>query len=604
MLKVDAALIRAELEKILASDEFANAGSLSRFLRFVVDQTLAGQGDQIKEYAVGVQVFGRGEAFDPRTDPIVRVQAGKLRAKLGDYYETAGLRDSLRIEIPKGAYVPVFHEAPASRRKWRPAAVAAAVLLAIGALTAWTLTRSAPDARSGLPPAAISIAVLPFANMSADMGQNYFCTGITEEITNLLSRVDGLRVTARTSASQFQGKSVDVREIGGKLGVRLVLEGSVRKSGDRFRVAAQLVNTNDGLHLWSETYDRPVNDVFAVQDEIARAITAALQVTLATGRAGAPSNRYTENVRLYELYLKGRYSLNTVTPSSADTAQSYFEQVIEKEPNFAPAWLGMAEVYLMRAGQAFASSKEMMRKTQEAVERALRIDDTLPEAHSIRGSLLSNFEWDWEGAAREFDRAIQLNPNLSRAHLGRSNLYMIQGRFAEMEESLRHAQLLDPLSSSVSQKFTQLYYYSRRTDRMIDYCRDASVAWMTLCLGNAYADSGRLAEGTELLERFYKARDPGSGFGLLIIRYVQGGRRADALRLIEEVRTLSRQRYVSSFSMAQAYVGLGDKDQAFAWLDKGFEEREMKMNTLRVEPSFDPIRSDTRFAVMLKKMRL
>jgi tetratricopeptide (TPR) repeat protein len=411
-------------------------------------------------------------------------------------------------------------------------------------------------------------------------------------------------VTARTSASQFQGQAADVREIGGKLGVRLVLEGSVRKSGDRFRVAAQLVNTQDGLHLWSETYDRPVNDIFAVQDEIARAITAALQVTLATGRLGAPSNRYTGNVQLYELYLKGRYSLNTVTPSSADTAQSYFAQVIEKDPNFAPAWVGMAEVYLMRAGQAFSSSQEMMRKAREAVERALRIDDTLPEAHSIRGSLLSNFEWDWAGAAREFDRAIQLDPNLSRAYLGRSNLHGIHGRFAEMEESLRHAQLLDPLSSSVSQKFTQLYYYSRRTDRMIDYCRDASVGWMTLCLGNAYADSGRLAEGIKLLEKFYQGRDPGAGFGMLIVRYAQGGRRADALRLLEEVKTLSRQRYVSSFSMAQAYVGLGDKDQAFAWLDKGFEEREMKMNTLRVEPSFDPIRSDTRFALMLKKLRL
>jgi tetratricopeptide (TPR) repeat protein len=247
----------------------------------------------------------------------------------------------------------------------------------------------------------------------------------------------------------------------------------------------------------------------------------------------------------------------------------------------------------------------MMRKTREAAERALQIDDTLAEAHAVLGASLSAFEWDWAGAARELDRAIQLNPNLGRAYILQNSLYMHEGRFTEMERVLRRAQLLDPLSSSNGAKFVQLYYYSRQYDRVADYCRSASTEWMVYYLGRVYADQGRLTEGIELLERAYKMREgPGKGFGMLANLYGRAGRRVDALRLIEEAKALSRKQYVSPVSLAQAYIGLGDKDQAFAWLDRGFEERDTVMTSLRVEPAFDPIRSDPRFAALLKRMRL
>jgi TolB-like protein/Tfp pilus assembly protein PilF len=603
---VDTSTTRAELDKILASEGFANADSLSRFLRFVVDQSLAGQGDRIKEYVIGVQVFGRGESFDPRVDPIVRVQAGKLRNKLKEYYEAAGAGDAVTIELPKGTYAPVFRAAPAPLRSRNRLALAATILFVPGAFTAWTFLRYLPKALPAGPPAEVSsIAVLPFVNMSAEKDQDYFCDGITEEISNVLSNVEGLRVTARTSAFTFRGKMEDVRQIGARLGVRTVLEGSVRKSGDLLRITAQLVSAKDGYHLWSETYERPLKDVFAIQDEIARAIASALRIRLASGGPSASASRYTSNVELYDLYLKGRYYLNSFARSSVETAKTYFDKAIEKDPNFAPAWVGLAEVYRLQGDSAYAAPKEMMRKTREAAERALRIDDTLADAHAVLGASLSAFEWDWTGAARELDRAIQLNPNLGRAYILQNSLYMHEGRFAEMERALRRAQLLDPLSTANGAKFVQLYYYSRQYDRVVDYCRSASTGWMVYYLGRVYADQGRLTEGIELLERAYKMREgPGKGFGMLANYYARAGRRVDAFRLINEAKALSRQQYISPVSLAQAYIGLGDKDQAFAWLDKGFEERDTVMTSLRVEPAFDPIRSDARFAALLKRMRL
>lgn len=597
---------RSQLDKILASGGFATADSLSRFLRYVVDQTLTGQADRIKEYIIGVQVFGRGESFDPRVDPIVRVQAGKLRSKLNKYYETAGLHDPVRIEIPKGSYAPVIRAAQAPQRNRKRLAVAAALLVATGALTVWALTRSAPNALPAGPDAeAASIAILPFANMSDEKDQDYFCDGITEEIGNVLSRVAGLRVTARTSAFAFQGTKEDVRQIGAKLGVGMVLEGSVRKSGDRLRVTAQLVSTKDGYRLWSETYEGPVQDVFAIQDRIAGAIANALEVNLSIGPEGVAANRYFGNLPLYELYLKGRYFLNGQPPSSLDTAESYFEQVIQMDPNFAPAWVGLAAASESRGENALAPPTEMMRKARAAVERALQIDDSLADAHSVLGGLMVNFAWDWAGGAREFDRAIQLNPNLSSVHLGRSRLYMIEGRFAEMEESILQAQLLDPLSRAIGVNFSHLYYYSRRPDRMIGYCSDPSVGWMVFCRGTAYISQGRIAEGIDLLEKSYRMRgDPGQGFGMLALQYARVGRRDDALRLIAEAKALSRERYISPFSLATAYLGLGDKDEVFAWLDKAFEARDPKMVSLRVDPTFDPIRSDPRFAALLERMHL
>jgi len=602
---VDTESTRAQLDKILASDGFVNADSLSRFLRFVVDQKLAGRGDLIKEYVIGVQVFHRGESFDPRADPIVRVQAGKLRHKLNEYYETVGFDDPVTIEVPKGTYSPVFR-APAPQRYSKWPVLAAAILLVACGFAVWKYARHSPNVPLGSPATESgAVAVLPFTNMSAEKDQDYFCDGITEEVSNLLSHVQGLRVTARTSAFEFRGKMEDVRQIGARLGVSAVLEGSVRKSGERLRVTAQLVSTKDGYHLWSETYERQVKDVFAIQDEIARAIVIALQVKLSTGPPGTPVIRHTGDAKLYELYLKGRYFLVGSAASSVDTAESYFEQVIQKDPNFAPAWVGLAGVYGRRGDRAFAPPREMMRKSRDAAENALRIDDTLAGAHSMLGALLGNFEWDWAGAAREFDRAIQLNPNLSSAYIGRSHLYMIEGRFEEMEKSIRQAQLLDPLSASISEQFSRLYYYSRQPDRMIEYCRDTSDAGMVFCLGTAYAGQGRIAEGIELLEKSYRMRgDPGQGFGMLALQYARVGRREDALRLIAEAKALSRERYISPFSVATAYLGLGDKEQSFAWLDKGFEERDPKMASLRVDPTFDPIRSDSRFTALLRRMRL
>jgi len=267
---------KTQLEKILASEPFAHSGRISRFLRFVVEHTLAGRGGELKEYLIGVEVFDKAASYDPRIDPIVRVEARRLRAKLKRYYETAGRDDGVRIEFPKGGYVPLFQ------------------------------TRApAPEGGETGP----TIAVLPFVNRSADPQDEYFSDGLTDELIHALTKVEGLRVVARGSAFQFKGKPYDVRQVGEQLQVGVVLEGSVRRSGNRLRITAQLVNVADGLYLRSETYEREMKDIFAVQDEIAGAIAQTLRV-----RMGRRAPRRTgDNLQAYHLYLKGRHQVNRRT---------------------------------------------------------------------------------------------------------------------------------------------------------------------------------------------------------------------------------------------------------------------------------------------------
>src|SRR5260370_14969243 len=325
--------IQVELKKILASRILAGSGQLRPFLRFTVEQTLRGHGDQIKEYTLGVEACAGGESSDQQTDNIVRAKAGKLRSKLEAYYSTEGCDDPLLIEYPKGSYVPVFRgrelpapEPPARfvlRRKMLWAATAAAAMVAVAAYWIIVKQRPKPAAGSAVP----SIAVLPFVDMSAGKDQEYFCDGITEELINTLAKVEGLRVVARTSAFEFKGKGQDIRKIGGQLNVGAVLEGSVRKAGDKLRVTAQLNNVADGYHLWSETYDREMKDVFAIQEEISQAIVNILRVKLAANRP-VLVKRYSDDLEVYNLYLKGRHDLNTTRTERLKVAIEEFERAL------------------------------------------------------------------------------------------------------------------------------------------------------------------------------------------------------------------------------------------------------------------------------------
>jgi TolB-like protein len=372
--------IRAALDKILASPGFINADRLTRFLRYTVEETLNGQTDKLKETLLGIEVFNRKTTYDPRVDAVVRTEAVKLRARLRDYYEADGREDELIIDLPKGGYVPAFRirekpvETPAAAavegfdnthkgHDWRPA-IAGALIVAILAISIYLTTRNRTRAATNPAGADVaSIAVLPFADLSPDRDQEYFCDGMTEEIIDALAKVEGFRVVARTSSFAFKGKQQDIREIGKKLNVGAVLEGSVRKDGNLLRVTAQLNSVADGYHLWSQTYERELKDVFAVQDEIAKAIVSTLQLKLAS-----PQPKRARNVEVYDLYLQGRYHWGRWRTEGAERALQFFEQATQKDPAYAGAYAGIADSYAWLGFFGTLPPNEAMPKARAAAE--------------------------------------------------------------------------------------------------------------------------------------------------------------------------------------------------------------------------------------------
>jgi TolB-like protein len=352
---------RRQLERVLASAGFSRNERLARFLHFVVEQHLEGKDDEIKESVIALEVFGRGPDHDPKQDSIVRTEAARLRARLGEYYLGEGKNDALVIELPKGGYAPVFRLAavepattssgpainsprpelrgrleedsgrmetrkPVARKNWH-AAAAWIGLLAVAALSGLVVFRSAR--RSSIPRPEKSIAVLPFLDLSPEKDQEYFCDGMTEELITELARIGGLRVVARTSVFAFKGKPQDVRQVGNQLNVATVLEGSIRKAGDHLRITAQLIGVSDGYHLWSQSYERELKDVFAVQKELSRSIASALQVSLG---GQPPPVRDTSNLEAYNLYLLGRYHWSKRSEPELDAAVRDFEAAVRLDP--------------------------------------------------------------------------------------------------------------------------------------------------------------------------------------------------------------------------------------------------------------------------------
>jgi len=402
------------LARVLASGIFSSSQRLSRFLRFVVESTIQGKTDELKEYAIGIEVFEKPSDFDPRIDPVVRVQASKLRSKLLEYYNSDGRGDKVAISIPKGGYVPVFER--------------------IGGTDT-----PAGTARS-------SVAVLPFVNMSAEPDNEYFSDGLTEEVINALTSVPGLQVVARTSVFRFKGQQHDVREIGGQLNAGTILEGSVRKAGTQLRITAQLVSVKDGYHLWSHTFKRELRDVFAVQEEISGAVREALAPHF--GVATPPrGRRYEPRLEAHELYLKGRYAQARLVGGNVPQAVSLFEQAIAADPNYAQAYAGLADAWFFLAFWGIVHPHEAIPKAKSAAQKALELDDELPEAHVSLGWIQGCYDWDWRGAQRSVERALELDPDFANGYVAyASQVHVPKGQVAEALAALRKAIKLDPLS--------------------------------------------------------------------------------------------------------------------------------------------------------------
>jgi serine/threonine protein kinase/tetratricopeptide (TPR) repeat protein len=462
-----------------------------------------------------------------------------------------------------------------------------------------------------------SIAVLPFTNLSADSEQEYFCDGMAEEIINALTHVEDLRVVARTSAFAFKGKDEDIREIGRKLNVEALLEGSVRKAGSRVCITAQLVNVADGYHLWSEKYDRNIGalccpeDIFVIQDEISLAIVDNLKVKLLGKEKAKLMKRHTEDLDAYSLYLKGRYFWNRRTEESLRKAVQYFEQALERDSGYALAYAGLADSYVLLAEYGFLPPNDVFPKAKAAVTKALEIEETLTEAHTSLAYIKTLSDWDWMGAEKEFRQAIEFNPSYTTAHQWYGEHLTMKGQYTEAIAELKRAQELDPLSLIIGVvSAVTLFCGTRQYDQVIEKCQkvlemDPNFGGAFNVLGMVYREKAMYEEA---IEAFQKARifDEGNTWVTAEIghAYAVSGNRSEAQKVLDQLEQLSKRRYVPPDNIALVYLGLGKKNLTFEYLEKACEDRCVGMSWLKADPIFDSLRSDPRFIKLLKKVGL
>ena len=462
---------------------------------------------------------------------------------------------------------------------------------------------AAPAAEKPVP----SIAVLPFADMSPQKDQDYFCEGMAEEILNALNGIEGLHVVSRTSAFQFKEKAQDVRRIGEALNVKAVLEGSVRTAGKRLRVMAQLTNVEDGYQLWSEKYDRELEDVFAIQDEISARIAEALRVKL-VGGPGAAAKRQTDNVEAYQLFLKGRYSWYKREKDALQKAVAFFEKAVEQDPSFALAHAGIAESYCSLGLYGLRPDIASARATA-AVEQALAIDDSMAEAHAALGMKRYYLDWDWPDAERELKRGLELNSSYVLAYCWYAYLLAAQGRHDGSVDAARRAQELDPLSPFVNTVAGIVLLAAARNQEAIEELGKAveiegDFLLALYTLGAAYSRCSRHDEAVALIER--AATVAGRGpfvLGWLGWAYGAAGRRADAGALLQELSARAERDYVAPPFFAWILSALDRNDEAFEYLEKAYEERHPFL-AFHMIPTYDHLRSDSRYHQLLQRMKL
>ena len=561
---------------MLESNTFSKAQRLRVFLEFIVGHALSSP-DHLKETTIGIELYAAHQEFDPRISAVVRVDATRLRAKLREYYVSEGAADDLIIELPKGSYAPVFAARNGSGNSSPPAAEETA------------------------------LAVLPFSNLSPQPDE-YFSDGLTEAIINALSAVEGLRVVARTSAFAFKHKNADVREIGRALNVGLVLEGSVRKSGENLRVNVQCVSTADGYQLWSRRYDHHIHDVFAVQDEIAREIVNTVSVN-SSARQPAPAAG-AGSFEAYDWYLRGRYHLNRQTSESLHRAVDCFGQALLRRPGYAAAASGQAVAWLLLGLFGMQAPREAMPKARETAARALAASEHEGEALSVAACARAMYDWDWRGAETLFQNSLTVQPgNDFSMHMYAMFALLPLARIDEALRILGEARRVDPLSMFVSASRAAVLLMARRNvEAEAEYRRalelDPDFWRAMLGLGRCLEEQGHYDEAIGCFENARRASEEvASAVGSLGRAYALTGRTQDALRLLDELEARSQNRFVSAYSRVLILLGLGD-ERLFEWLERACDERAGWLMYLATDPRFDGLRGDARFRSVLRRLNL
>ncbi len=571
---------RQQLERILASPTFQPVDRLKRFLGFIVLETLAGRSDQLKEYVVGVEVFGKESSFDPRTDPIVRVQARRLRTRLDRYYRDEGQNDEVIIELPKGGYMPVF-----KRRE------------------------TGPPPRRSLTAALASlntVAVLPFADHSAASDLEYFCRGVRQEIIHRLATFDSLRVLAWDPPIVNQGAdSADAAN------AALIVSGAIRRSGDTLRVTTQLVDGASGSYLWSESLDTGIGDVFAAQEAIARVVIARLQPELPVSGHPHGARRPTENLAAHNLYLQARYHLNQRTEEGLVKAVDLFEKALAEDAQYALAHSGLADAYGLLAHYGVRGPAEVWTKAASSAASAVMLDPNSAEAHTSLAHVKSTQDWDWPAAEREFQRSIGLNARYPTAHHWYAMSCLVPlGRLDDALEQILLAQSLDPVSSIVARDLAVIHFYRRDFEAALEQCDHTielnphfSPAYLTL--GLVQEQRKDFDESAAAFQRAVHLSPHSPRMHAALARtLVMSGKPQAASKIVRHLEGVAKERYVSPFEFALIHFAQGRVEHGFRWLRKASQDRCFELLSMKVDPRFDPLRDDRRFSDISKEVGL
>lgn len=455
-----------------------------------------------------------------------------------------------------------------------------------------------------------SVAVLRFADISPGLDQEYFCDGICEEIIGALSKVSGIHIASRTSSFRFAGQDLDIREIGKNLGVDSVLEGSLHKVGDRLRINARLVNISDGYYLWSESFDRNLEDVFDVQDEISRKVVDKLRDSAENQSPESLVYKFTDNIEAYQQYLRGRYYWNRRYEGGLQKSILHFQKAIDYDPLSAPAYAGIADSFNIIAFYNFMSPEEICPRAKSAADKALELAPDLAEAHTAMGWVKTFYDWDWKTAEAEFKQAIRLNKNYAIAHHYYALFLLAMQRFDEGLEQMNIALSLDPLATIIGTSLGAAYYFARAYDQSIaKYLKalefDPDFAIAHAFLAGPYVC---LRQYERAEEECRKARSLAgeSKYPHAFLAYVYGmsGQKDKAQELLDHLLNLAQSEYISSYHIALIYCGLNEMDQALEWLNKAYDERDNWMVWLNIYPVFDPLRDDPRFQELVRKVGL
>jgi TolB-like protein/Flp pilus assembly protein TadD len=456
-----------------------------------------------------------------------------------------------------------------------------------------------------LPSGKYSIAVLPFEDLSAQQDQAYFCDGIAAELINRLANIENLKVPARASSFSFKDKELDIQEIGKKLNVNFLLVGSLQKAETRLRITAELVKVSDGYPLWSEKYEGNMEDIFALQDEISLEIVDNLKIKLLGEQKAKLVKRHTENPEAYKLYLKGQYHYNTWTKEAFEKAIEYFQKAIEIDPNYAQAYAMLADCYVWFGWSGELPLKEASSRVTAFIKKALEIDDTNSEAHYALAQKKFYLDWDWEGGIREIERAIELNPSFGGAHTEYAWYLMAMGRFEEAIAEAKHTLQLDPISYMPNNTLAYVYYCARQYDlAIVQYRQFAELEQNDPrpygSLANVYEQMGRYEDAVRARQKAMALSGARPEEVEALGRaYSESGPKGYWMWRLEGLKS-QHNRYPAA--TAKYYAQLGDKDQAFAWLEKAYEKHDSPMFRLKIQPWWDPLRSDPRFQDLLRRM--